>query len=58
MYLITGCAGFIGFHMCNILLNKGENVIGVDNLNKYYSQDLKLKRLSVLKKKNYLNFLI
>ena len=43
MYLITGCAGFIGFHMCNILLNKGENVIGVDNLNKYYSQDLKLK---------------
>lgn len=51
MYLITGCAGFIGFHMCNILLNKGENVIGVDNLNKYYSQDLKLKRLSVLKKK-------
>lgn len=56
MYLITGCAGFIGFHMCNILLNKGENVIGVDNLNKYYSQDLKLKRLSVLKKKKLFEF--
>ena len=58
MYLITGCAGFIGFHMCELLLNKGIKVIGIDNLNKYYSQNLKLKRLSILKKKNYLNFII
>ena len=43
MYLITGCAGFIGFHMTNLLLNKGIEVIGIDNLNRYYSKDLKLK---------------
>ena len=56
MYLITGCAGFIGFHMCELLLNKGIKVIGIDNLNKYYSQDLKLKRLSILKKKKLFEF--
>ena len=56
MYLITGCAGFIGFHMCELLLNKGIKVIGIDNLNKYYSKDLKLKRLSILKKKKLFEF--
>jgi UDP-glucuronate 4-epimerase len=56
MYLITGCAGFIGFHMCELLLNKGIKVIGIDNLNKYYSQNLKLKRLSILKKKKLFKF--
>ena len=53
MYLITGCAGFIGFHMTKLLLNKGIEVIGIDNLNKYYSKDLKLKRLNILKKKKF-----
>ena len=56
MYLITGCAGFIGFHMTNLLLNKGIEVIGIDNLNRYYSKDLKLKRLEILKKKNNFQF--
>ena len=56
MYLVTGCAGFIGFHMCEFLLNKGIKVIGIDNLNKYYSKDLKLKRLFILKKKKLFKF--
>ena len=58
MYLITGCAGFIGFHMTNLLLNKGIEVIGIDNLNRYYSKDLKLKRLEILKKKIIFNLKI
>ena len=57
MYLVTGCAGFIGFHMCELLLNKGIKVIGIDNLNKYYSKDLKLKRLSILNKKKLFKFI-
>jgi len=56
MYLVTGCAGFIGFHMCEFLLNKGIKIIGIDNLNKYYSKDLKLKRLFILKKKKLFKF--
>ena len=51
MYLITGCAGFIGFHMCQLLLKKNLDVIGIDNINQYYSKKLKLDRLSLLKKK-------
>ena len=34
--LVTGCAGFIGSHLCERLLVDGHNVIGVDNLNDYY----------------------
>ena len=56
MYLITGCAGFIGFHMCNYLLKKKISVIGVDSLNEYYSKELKLKRLSILKKNKFFEF--
>ena len=45
--LITGCAGFIGFHTSLKFLKKGFKVIGVDNLNDYY--DVKLKnRLDIL----------
>jgi len=40
--LITGCAGFIGFHLCKKLVSSKINIIGIDNLNKYY--DLKLKK--------------
>ncbi len=47
--LITGVAGFIGFHLCRRLLNEGENIIGIDNLNNYYDQSLKLDRLKNLK---------
>lgn len=49
MYLVTGAAGFIGYHVCKRLLEEGETVVGVDNLNDYYSVDLKLARLSNLK---------
>ena len=37
--LITGCAGFIGFHMCKILLEKKYKVVGIDNLNFYYPKN-------------------
>ena len=43
-YLVTGAAGFIGFHVCNALLARGEAVIGVDNLNDYYDVALKTAR--------------
>ena len=47
--LLTGCAGFIGFHTTKLLLNKDHIVIGVDNLNNYYDVKLKLSRLNQLK---------
>ncbi len=47
-YLITGAAGFIGFHTALELLARGEKVIGVDNLNDYYSPELKNARLEQL----------
>ena len=48
--LVTGAAGFIGSHLCRRLLDRGEQVIGVDNLNSYYSPQLKLDRLKELHK--------
>jgi UDP-glucuronate 4-epimerase len=47
-YLITGGAGFIGFHLCKALLEKGCRVIGFDNLNSYYDVNLKHHRLELL----------
>ena len=53
-YLITGSAGFIGFHLSKKLLSEGFNVLGVDNLNNYYDQRIKQDRNKILKKyKNY-----
>ena len=46
--LVTGAAGFIGFHLCEKLLELNYNVIGLDNINDYYSVDLKFSRLTEL----------
>ena len=46
--LVTGAAGFIGFHVCKALLARGERVLGVDNLNAYYDVRLKQARLALL----------
>ena len=48
--LLTGAAGFIGFHTSKALLERGNAVIGIDNLNNYYDPKLKLARLKILKK--------
>ena len=48
-YLITGAAGFIGFHLSKRLLEQGNSVVGIDNLNEYYDVNLKKARLSKLK---------
>ncbi len=47
--LVTGAAGFIGMHTCLALLDRGERVIGVDNLNAYYDPALKAARLDRLR---------
>jgi len=46
--LLTGAAGFIGFHTANALLDRGHRVVGIDNLNAYYSPALKRDRLAIL----------
>ena len=48
-YLITGAAGFIGFHLSKRLLEHGNSVVGIDNLNDYYDVNLKKTRLNELK---------
>ncbi|EMF80974.1 3-beta hydroxysteroid dehydrogenase/isomerase family protein [Leptospira weilii serovar Topaz str. LT2116] len=47
--LVTGSAGFIGFHLTKKLLDRGDEVVGVDSLNDYYDPSLKEKRISILK---------
>ena len=47
--LVTGAAGFIGYHVCKRLLSRGERVIGVDNMNEYYEPSLKQARLEDLR---------
>ena len=46
--LVTGVAGFIGFHLTKRLLYDGYEVTGIDNLNAYYDVNLKRSRLSIL----------
>lgn len=46
--LVTGAAGFIGFHLCQALIKRGDQVIGIDNINDYYDPSLKLARLKEL----------
>jgi UDP-glucuronate 4-epimerase len=47
--LVTGAAGFIGFHVCHALLKQGQPVVGIDNLNTYYDPTLKAARLQALR---------
>ena len=54
--LITGAAGFIGFHLSQKLLANGENVIAIDNLNDYYDVSLKQARLEQLLKSSNFQF--
>lgn len=46
--LVTGAAGFIGFHLIRLLTARGDSVVGIDNLNDYYSVALKRDRLAAL----------
>ena len=53
--LITGSAGFIGFHLCKKLISNGFQVIGIDNINDYYDIGLKKKRLEILTQRSNKN---
>ncbi len=55
--LVTGAAGFIGSTLCKRLLTRGEDVVGIDNLNDYYDVQLKLDRLAILKDKENFEFM-
>ncbi len=57
MILITGCAGFIGFHVARFYLEKGIEIIGIDNLNNYYNTKYKFQRLKILKKNKNFKFI-
>lgn len=46
--LVTGAAGFIGYHLCELLIKNGHNVVGLDNINDYYDVGLKYARLEQL----------
>ncbi len=54
---ITGCAGFIGYHVAKRCLDEGREVVGIDNLNDYYDVQLKLSRLNQLKAYSYFHFI-
>jgi UDP-glucuronate 4-epimerase len=55
--LITGVAGFVGFNFANELIKKKYKVIGIDNLNSYYSKKLKLERIKILSQNKNFRFL-
>lgn len=56
-YLVTGSAGFIGFRLCQRLLDSGHEVVGIDNMNAYYNQGLKQSRLHILEHYPHFRFI-
>ena len=54
--LVTGAAGFIGSHLCSRLLERGDVVTGLDNINDYYDVNLKLERLKRLEARQGFGF--
>ena len=54
--LVTGAAGFIGFHLSNKLLEEDFEVYGIDNMNSYYDVSLKEKRLAILQENERFHF--
>jgi UDP-glucuronate 4-epimerase len=54
--LVTGAAGFIGFHLSNKLIGQGYQVVGLDNLNDYYDVNLKRSRLAILQQSQNFTF--
>ncbi|MFU9136099.1 NAD-dependent epimerase [Erwinia tasmaniensis] len=52
-YLVTGAAGFIGYHVAQRLLAAGHQVVGIDNLNDYYDVNLKLARLALIQSSDF-----
>lgn len=54
--IITGAAGFIGFHLAKLRLAQGDIVLGIDDLNEYYDVSLKLARLELLEASPHFNF--
>lgn len=57
LYLVTGAAGFIGFHLAKSLLNQGATVVGYDNINDYYDTSFKYARLNILEKYDNFTFI-
>ena len=55
--LVTGAAGFIGFHLCLALLKKGHKIVGLDNINDYYDTKLKQDRLAIIQKDHNFTFI-
>lgn len=54
--LVTGAAGFIGFHVSKYLMDRGDSVVGIDNINDYYDPRIKMSRLEMLEKYESFSF--
>ena len=54
--IVTGAAGFVGFHVAQALLARGETVVGIDNVNSYYDPRLKEARLAMLQERDGFTF--